>query len=115
MRNGCRAGSKADKPFEYSWGTFDRCPLAILRDASQAEIGAINWAIEMAVSKKQGSLPAYIPAGTFSARGDTLISIAEETMAARDQEALDRIAEDKPPTGKATRKVNQTRNRKGAK
>ena len=93
MRNGCTPGTTAAKPFRYEWGTFDRCPLAVLRDCPQAEIAAINWAIEMAVAKGQGSLPAYIAPGTLSARGDRLIAIAEEVINPRQQEDLDRLKE----------------------
>jgi hypothetical protein len=104
MRYGCQPGTRAQKPFEYEWGTFDRCPIAVLRDVSQAEIGAINWGIEMAVAKRQGSLSAYIAPGTLSARGDSLISAAEETIVAREQEALDRAGDKEPATDRRRRR-----------
>lgn len=95
QRLGCNPGTRAQKPFKETWGTFDRCPIAILRDASTAEVSAINWAIRMAVVKRQGSLAAYVAPGTLSARGESLIEIAEDTIDEREAEGWDRLKESK--------------------
>lgn len=96
QRYGCDPGTTAERPFKYEWGEFDRCPLAVLRDSAPADIVAVNWAVSMAVAKRQGSLAAFVAPNTLSARGMDLIATAEETMAERDEEAFDRM---RPPNG----------------
>jgi len=92
-RLGCHTGTTAKRPFQYEWGTFDRCPLAELRDATPEDIAATHWAISMAVAKRQGSLAAYITPNTLSAQGEGLIEIAEEIIQVRELERLERIKE----------------------
>ena len=93
LNYGCTTGTTARKPFKFEWAELDRCPLAILRDVEPSEQAVIHWAIEMAVSKRQGSLAAYIAPGSLSARGEALIATAEDVICAREQEALQRIRE----------------------
>jgi len=90
-RFGCHKGTTSDRPFQYDWGTLDRCPLAILRDMSPEDQAAVHWGITRAVAKRQGSLSAYIQPGTLSAQGEALIEIAEDIIHKREIERLEAI------------------------
>jgi len=92
-RLGCAPGTTAVKKWKESWGEFDRCPLAIMRELPAGEIAMIHWAISLAVAKRQGSLAAYVAPDTLSAAGEELIETAENVMAAREAEALERASD----------------------
>ena len=90
-RLGCHAGTVADRPFKETFGTFERCPQAILRDMTPDESAGVSWAINMAVAKRQGSLAAFVAPGMLSAQGYELIHVAEEVIDMREEESLEAI------------------------
>jgi len=65
---------------------FDRCPLAILRDASPDSLAWTEWAARMAVAKGQGCLRLE----DYSAGELELVHIAEDI---RDQARAEQISE----------------------
>jgi len=93
---GCAPGAVATEPLKFVFGgrlkkkthinelTFDRCPLAILRDSSPDAIAWTDYAIRMSLAKDQGSVNiADIPPGEL-----TLVHLADDIRHARDIENL---------------------------
>jgi hypothetical protein len=75
--------SDAEGPTVIEW---ERCPFAIMRDLTEEESLWIDWAIESAHAKSQGSFSLDNP--TLTARARAIVLFAEDQMAAARVDAL---------------------------